>query len=251
MYFCSVKVQIMAIGNVTPDSFYASSRLPDSSQVIAWAEKVIADGADILDIGGCSTRPGSTPVSEEEEWTRVAPALKAIRERISKEQLPDVPLSLDTFRPGIARKALEQFGPLIINDVSGGCNEMYDLVLKHNVPYVFTFLGNYKNLSVLDSTACSEWILDPGFGFLGSTEADYECLRRLDELKAYKRPVLVGISRKSIVWRPLGLTPDTCLATTQALQFYALEHGATILRTHDVRDTAQTIALWNKITHDK
>ena len=219
--------------------------------MIAWAEKVIADGADILDIGGCSTRPGSTPVSEEEEWTRVAPALKAIRERISKEQLPDVPLSLDTFRPEIARKALEQFGPLIINDVSGGCNEMYDLVLKHNVPYVFTFLGNYKNLSVLDSTACPEWILDPGFGFLGSTEADYECLRQLDELKAYKRPVLVGISRKSMVWRPLGLTPNTCLAATQALQFYALEHGATILRTHDVIDTAQTIALWNKITHDK
>lgn len=239
LYFCSVKTQIMAIGNVTPDSFYAASRLSDAAQVLTWAREALAAGADILDIGGCSTRPGSTPASEEDEWTRVAPALE-----ILKKEMPSVPLSLDTFRPAIARQALERFGPMIINDISGGSEQMYELVQHYDVPYVFTFCGDYSKLSVLDRGNTDRWILDPGFGFIGSTEADYECMRRMDELKAYDRPVLVGLSRKSIVWRPLGLTPDTSLAPTQALQMYALEHGATIIRTHDVAETAQTIKLF-------
>ena len=229
----------MAIGNVTPDSFYASSRLTDVPRVRSWARSVVEEGADILDIGGCSTRPGSTPATEEEEWSRIAPALEALR-----MDWPEMPLSLDTFRPGIARRALEQFGPMIINDISGGSEQMYELVQHYDVPYVFTFCGDYSKLSVLDRGNTDRWILDPGFGFIGSTEADYECMRRMDELKAYDRPVLVGLSRKSIVWRPLGLTPDTSLAATQALQMYALEHGATILRTHDVAETAQTIKLF-------
>ena len=133
----------MAIGNVTPDSFYASSRLWASSSaqeqkecILQWAKEAIADGADILDIGGCSTRPGSTPASEEEEWLRVEPALRALR-----EVLPEVPLSLDTFRPAVAEKALRQFGPMIINDISGGCEAMYDLVRKYHAPYVWTLCG--------------------------------------------------------------------------------------------------------------
>ena len=229
----------MAIGNVTPDSFYAASRLSDAAQVLTWAREALAAGADILDIGGCSTRPGSTPASEEDEWTRVAPALEILR-----REMPSVPLSLDTFRPAIARQALERFGPMIINDISGGSEQMYELVQHYDVPYVFTFCGDYTKLSVLDRSNTDRWILDPGFGFIGSTEADYECMRRMDELKVYDRPVLVGLSRKSIVWRPLGLTPDTSLAATQALQMYALEHGATIIRTHDVAETAQTIKLF-------
>ena len=243
LYLCSVKVQIMAIGNVTPDSFYASSRLQSTDQLLAWAHAVLADGADILDIGGCSTRPGSTPASEEEEWRRVEPALAALR-----KELPDVLLSLDTFRPEIARRALADFGPMIINDISGGCDEMFRLVQQHDVPYVFTFRGAYQDLAILDRYKdYKQWILDPGFGFMGSTEADYACMRRLDELKAYPYPVLVGVSRKSMLWRPLGLTPDTCLCATQALQLYALEHGATILRTHDVRETAQVVRLFEML----
>ncbi|MBO7457537.1 MAG: dihydropteroate synthase [Paludibacteraceae bacterium] len=229
----------MAIGNVTPDSFYASSRLENTDRVVAWAHTALADGADILDIGGCSTRPGSTPASEEEEWNRVAPALEALR-----ETLPQVQLSLDTFRPEIARRALENFGPMIINDISGGCEAMYDLVRKHDVPYVFTFRGDYGKLKILDYCRGIQWVLDPGFGFIGSTEADYECMRQMDQLKAYNYPVLVGLSRKSIVWRPLGINPETSLPATQALQMYALEHGATIIRTHDVRETAQTVKLF-------
>ena len=232
----------MAIGNVTPDSFYASSRLQSTDQVLAWARAAIADGADILDIGGCSTRPGSTPASEAEEWQRLEPALAALR-----EVLPDVPLSLDTFRPEIARRALTQFGRMIINDISGGCDAMYDLVQRYDVPYIFTFRGDYNRLEILSRLRGIQWILDPGFGFIGSTEADYTCMRRMDELKAYPYPVLVGLSRKSMLWRPLGLTPDTCLCATQALQLYALEHGATILRTHDVKETYQIVKLFEMV----
>lgn len=232
----------MAIGNVTPDSFYASSRLGSTDQVIDWAKTALADGAEILDIGGCSTRPGSIPASEEEEWRRVRPALAALR-----KALPDVQLSLDTFRTGIARKALEQFGPMIINDISGGDEAMYELVAKHHVPYVFTFRGDYERLHIVDEQPDIDWILDPGFGFCGGVEADYACLRKMDTLRGYQYPILAGLSRKSMIWKALGLTPETCLAPTQALQLYALEHGATILRVHDVRAAAQTIALATKL----
>jgi len=239
----------MAIGNVTPDSFYASSRLWTGSSaqeqkecILRWAKEAIADGADILDIGGCSTRPGSTPASEEEEWQRVEPALRALR-----EALPEVPLSLDTFRPTIAEKALRQFGSMIINDISGGCEAMYDLVRQYRAPYVWTLCGQLDLPARMPEMQDIDLILDPGFGFIGSTEADYTCMRQLDQLRAYERPVLVGVSRKSMLWRPLGLTPDTCLCATQAVQLYALEHGATILRTHDVKETKQTLTLWEQL----
>lgn len=232
----------MAIGNVTPDSFYASSRLSDMVQVLTWAKVALADGADILDIGGCSTRPGSTPVGEEEEWRRVAPALEALRAKF-----PNVPLSLDTFRPVIARRALQQFGSIIINDISGGCNEMFNLVREWNVPYIWTLRGNLNLPRLHPEYADLQLILDPGFGFCGGVEQDYSCLSHMDELRAYDRPILVGLSRKSMIWRALDLTPDTCLMPTQALQLYALEHGATILRTHDVKETKQTIMLFEQI----
>lgn len=229
----------MAIGNVTPDSFYAASRLDSAAAVVFWARQALADGATILDIGACSTRPGSTPAPEEEEWRRLAPALTALR-----EALPEVQLSVDTFRPEIARRALEQFGPLIINDVSGGCKAMYDIVRRARVPYIWTLRGDLDLPARTPEMQDIDLILDPGFGFIGSTEADYECMRSLDRLRAYNKPVLVGVSRKSMVWRPLGLTPETCLEATQALHLYALAHGATILRTHDIKETAQTVQLY-------
>ena len=237
-----MKVQIMAIGNVTPDSFYASSRLRSIDQVITWAHDAVEAGASILDIGGCSTRPGSIPASEEEEWERLEPALAAIR-----KAMPETQLSVDTFRVEIARRVLEQFGPVIINDISGGNEVMYELVERYRVPYIFTFCGDYERLRIVEERPEIDWILDPGFGFIGSTEADYACMKRIDELKRYNRPILVGVSRKSMVWRPLGITPETSLSATQALHFYALEHGATILRVHDVREAAQTIALATKL----
>lgn len=233
----------MAIGNVTPDSFYAASRLADTTQIVAWANDSIAQGADILDIGACSTRPGSTPVDEEGEWARLEPALKAI-----KTSLPDVPLSIDTFRPEIARRALEQFGSLTINDISGGCEAMYEVVRQYHVPYIWTLRGNLRLPAEHTELADMELILDPGFGFIGSPALDYECMRQMDSLRAYERPILVGVSRKSMVYKPLQLTPETCLCATQALQLYALEHGATILRTHDVKETKQTITLYEQLS---
>ena len=236
----------MAIGNVTPDSFYAASRLQSEQAIVAWAKQALEDGADILDIGACSTRPGSTPATEEDEWTRLSAAL-----RILRSELPEASLSIDTFRPGIAQRALEQFGPMIINDISGGCEAMYAIVRASRVPYIWTLCGQLDLPLHHPEMNDIDLILDPGFGFIGSTEADYACLHQMDALKAFGRPILVGVSRKSIVWRPLGLTPDTCLTATQALQFYALEHGADILRTHDVKETRQTILLYEQIVNSK
>lgn len=239
----------MAIGNVTPDSFYAASRLLDSgsekvdrNRLEAWARQVLTEGADILDIGACSTRPGSTPVSEVEEWCRLEPALTVLR-----ELFPDTQLSIDTFRPEIARRSLEQFGPMTINDISGGCDAMYQVVRHYQVPYIWTIRGDLQRPGAHPEMMDMELIIDPGFGFIGSTEADYECMRHLDELLVYQCPILVGVSRKSMVYKPLGLTPADCKSATQALQLYALEHGASILRTHDVKETAQTIAIYNHL----
>jgi dihydropteroate synthase len=232
----------MAILNVTPDSFYASSRLSSPAEVVEAARCAVSDGACILDIGACSTRPGSTPAPEEEEWRRLEPALEAVR-----SALPEVPLSVDTFRPEIARRAIEQFGQLTINDISGGGDDMFRIVRRYDVPYIWTLRGDYGLLQRLPEMADMQLVLDPGLGFCGGVEQDYACLRRLDELSACGYPVLVGASRKSMLWKLLGTSPDDCLSATQVLHLYALQHGATILRVHDVREAAQTITIYNTL----
>lgn len=232
----------MAILNVTPDSFYAGSRIQDPDRLVSAALRCMEDGADILDIGACSTRPDSLPASEEEEWSRLEPALRALRTR-----LPDARLSVDTFRPEIARRALESFGPLIVNDVSGGCEAMFSLVRGYRVPYIWTLRGDYSRLKEIDRMEGIELILDPGLGFTGGVDNDYRCLRQIDQLSACGRPVLVGVSRKSMLYRLLETTPEDCLAATQVLHLYALQHGATILRVHDVREARQTVRLYEKI----
>ena len=133
----------------------------------------------------------------------------------------------------------------IINDISGGSEEMISVVREFKVPYIWTLRGDLDLPNRRPEWKDIDLILDPGFGFIGSPEADYACMRQMDRLQAFQRPILIGVSRKSMVWRPLGLTPDTCLTPTQALQLYAIEHGATILRTHDVKETKQTIELCN------
>ena len=232
----------MAILNVTPDSFYAGSRIQDPDRLVSAALRCMEDGADILDIGACSTRPDSLPASEEEEWSRLEPALRALRTR-----LPDARLSVDTFRPEIARRALEHFGTLIVNDVSGGCEAMFNLVRGYRVPYIWTLRGDYSRLKEIDRMEGIELILDPGLGFTGGMDNDYRCLRQIDQLSACGRPVLVGVSRKSMLYRLLETTPEDCLAATQVLHLYALQHGATILRVHDVREARQTVRLYEKI----
>ena len=232
----------MAILNVTPDSFYAGSRIQDPDRLVSAALRCMEDGADILDIGACSTRPDSLPASEEEEWSRLEPALRALRTRV-----PDARLSVDTFRPEIARRALEHFGPLIVNDVSGGCEAMFNLVRGYRVPYIWTLRGDYSRLQEIDRMDGIELILDPGLGFTGGVDNDYRCLRQIDQLSACGRPVLVGVSRKSMLYRLLETTPEDCLSATQVLHLFALQHGATILRVHDVREARQTVRIYGKL----
>jgi len=237
-----MQAQIMAILNVTPDSFFAPSRIGGASQLLEAARHAESEGAAILDIGGCSTRPDSRPVSAKEEWQRIAPALEVLR-----KEMPQTQLSLDTFRPEIARRALSEFGTMIINDVSGGCKEMYDVVRDAGVPYVWTLRGEYSRLQEADKLEGISLILDPGLGFAGGVENDYCTLRGMDKLKEYGYPVLVGASRKSMLYKLLGTTPEDSLAATQVVHFYALQHGASILRVHDVREARQTITLYEKI----
>ena len=227
---------------MTPDSFYASSRIANTDHVVAWARAALADGADLLDIGGCSTRPNSVFADEQTEWTRLEPALTAIR-----EALPDASLSLDTFRPEIARRALTQFGPMIINDISGGSEEMISVVREFKVPYIWTLRGDLDLPNRRPEWKDIDLILDPGFGFIGSPEADYACMRQMDRLQAFQRPILIGVSRKSMIWKTLGITPEESLSATQVLHLYAIQHGATILRTHDVKETKQTIDICNSL----
>lgn len=232
----------MAILNVTPDSFYAASRVMTETEVVDAARRAVADGADILDVGACSTRPGSEPVSENEEWMRLEPALRALRTAV-----PQVQLSVDTFRPEIARRALEQFGNMIINDISGGCDAMYQQVRDFHVPYIWTLRGDYSLLEHIDRMEGISLILDPGLGFTGGVDSDYQCLRQIDRLSGYGWPVLIGVSRKSMLYRLLETTPDDCLSATQVLHLFALQHGATILRVHDVRPAKETLRLYEKL----
>ena len=241
-YLCSVEPKLMAILNVTPDSFYAASRIVSTEELVRRAQQALTDGATILDLGACSTRPNSTPATEAEEWRRLEPALDTLR-----TALPDVQLSLDTFRPEIARRALTQFGPMIINDISGGTESMFDVVRAHRVPYIWTICGHYEWLDNIDRLSDIDLILDPGFGFTGGVDKDYECLHRMDCLHKYGREILVGFSRKSMIWKLLGITPEESLTGTQVLHFYALLHGATILRVHDVRAAAHTLEMYRKI----
>ena len=232
----------MAILNVTPDSFYADSRLSSVDDAVQAAQQSIAEGASILDIGACSTRPGSRAVSAEVEWQRLEPVLRAIR-----QTLPTVQLSVDTFRPEIAERAICLAGEIIINDISGGSEEMMRLVRKWHVPYVWTLRGNYDWLARMPEMEDIDLILDPGLGFCGGVDQDYDCLRHIDILRSYNRPILVGCSRKSMLYKPFGVTPADCLSATQVLHFYALQHGATILRAHDIREAMQTITLYQRL----
>lgn len=246
LYICSmITKEVMAICNVTPDSFYCASRLMDAPSIADWAIKSLNEGASILDIGGCSTRPGSTAISEQEEWERLSYALSIIR-----DATPSARLSIDTFRPVIVRRALEQFGELIVNDISGGEKSMYEIVHYWGVPYIWTLRGDMTLPSKRAEMCSLNLILDPGFGFTGSISDDYTCLRQMNTLQEYGKPILVGLSRKSMLYSPLGITAEASLSATQVAQFYALEQGADILRTHDVKETMQTITLYNLLRNN-
>lgn len=252
--------KVMAIVNVTPDSFYTSWGGFDADTLLYNIQTMMEQGADIIDVGACSTRPNSTPVNAEEEWKRLAPVLQLIR-----THFPNVILSVDTFRAEIADRAIEA-GADIINDVCGGNDEeMWKVIARHNVPYILTYAqeiqsqGEVKDydytmshvldyfqsrLDALHRMGVADVVLDPGFGFGKTVEQNYRILDQLDILSVLHAPILVGISRKSMLYRPLYATPEEVLPATVAANMLALERGAHILRVHDVEAAKQAITVY-------
>lgn len=253
--------RVMAIVNITSDSFYTSWGNLSENALLDSIQDMLCQGADIIDIGACSTRPNSIPVNAEEEWKRLAPALQLIR-----AYFPKAILSVDTFRANIADKAIEA-GADIINDVYGGNADenMWEVIAKHNVPYVLTYAqevqsnGEVKDydytmshvldyfqsrLDALHRMGVADVVVDPGFGFGKTVEQNYRILDQLDILSVLHAPILVGISRKSMLHRPLCATPEEVLPATVAANMLALERGAHILRVHDVEAAKQAIAVY-------
>ena len=259
--------RVMAILNVTPDSFFAGSRMPDAPHVERRVREAVAEGASIIDVGGYSSRPGADEVSPGEEWRRVKLGVGAVR-RLA----PGMAVSVDTFRSEVAARAIERFGPLIINDISAGELDpaMPAVAAKYGVPYIamhmkgdpktMQSLTDYKRDITAEVVAYFEarvaallaagiarehLVLDPGFGFAKSTEQNYELLAGLHRLCALGYPVLAGLSRKSMIYRVLGVTPAQSLAGTVALGWECLRQGAAILRVHDVREAVDTVRIFN------
>ena len=259
--------RVMAILNVTPDSFFAGSRMPDAPHVERRVREAVAEGASIIDVGGYSSRPGADEVSPGEEWRRVRLGVGAVR-RLA----PGMAVSVDTFRSEVAARAIERFGPLIINDISAGELDpaMPAVAAKYGVPYIamhmkgdpktMQSLTDYKRDITAEVVAYFEarvaallaagiarehLVLDPGFGFAKTTEQNYELLAGLHRLCALGYPVLAGLSRKSMIYRVLGVTPAQSLAGTVALGWECLRQGAAILRVHDVREAVDTVRIFN------
>ena len=258
--------KIMGILNATPDSFFAGSRKQTERE---WAERtvqVLAEGGAIIDVGAYSTRPGAADVSVEEEWERLANALQVVR-RVA----PGAFLSVDTFRAEIARRCVESFGVSIINDISGGDADaqMFDTVADLRVPYVLMHCQGtpqtmqqapaYKHVTAevitdlsrkvrqLRQRGVRDIIIDPGFGFGKTLEHNYTLLRQLEDFRIFDLPLLVGVSRKSMITKPLGITPDEALNGTTALNSFALMKGAHLLRVHDVKAAAEVVKLFERV----
>lgn len=258
--------KVMGIINVTPDSFYGRSRSADEEDIITVATEMIEDGADILDVGGYSTRPGADEISYEEERGRVINAVKVI-----SRELPEAVISVDTFRSEIAREAVLEYGAAIINDISGGefDPDMFRTVDKLKVPYILMHMQGVpgtmqhnpayddvvadilkwfgERITRLQSMGVADIIIDPGFGFGKTPAHNFEILRRLSEFSVSGLPLLVGISRKSMIWRTLDITPEDALTGTIVLNTVALMNGADILRVHDVKEAVEAVKLVGRI----
>lgn len=250
--------KIMGILNVTPDSFYAESRTSDEEHIAARVQQLMDDGADMIDIGGYSSRSGADDVSPEEEMNRLRRGLRVVR-----RLYPEVPISVDTFRADVARMCVEEEGADIINDISGGMmdRQMFRTVARLGVPYILMHMQgtpdtmqqapHYDNLrrevmlyfaeriDRLCQMGARDIIVDPGFGFGKTLEHNYELFHHLDDFNLFNLPLLVGISRKSMIYKLLGGTPQTSLNGTTVLNTIALMKGVHILRVHDVKEAVE------------
>lgn len=260
--------RVMGIINVTPDSFYGRSRVEGKGDIIPVVTKMIEDGADIIDVGGFSTRPGAEWVSYEEERKRVMEAIRGII-----TEMPETIISVDTFRSDIAMEAVADYGAAIINDISGGeaDKKMFHTVAMLNVPYVLMHMkgtpGRTEKEPVYDDVVADilRWlgerivrlqamgikdiIIDPGFGFGKTVNQNYELLRRLGDFSVAELPVLAGLSRKSMIWKSLGTSPDEALTGTTVLNTIALMNGCDILRVHDIKEAVQAVKLVERVKH--
>ena len=256
-------IDIMGIVNLTDDSYFAQSRCSDVDAAVEKVGRMLADGATIIDIGACSTRPGSLPVGADEECRRLEPVLKAV-----KDKYPDARISVDTYWSEVVQKAYDLIGDFIVNDISAGEEDasMLPLVGRLGLTYIAMHKrGNPENMQSLTdyddvvddvveyfrqfshkagSFGIKSWILDPGFGFAKDVVQNYEMLARLDELRNLEAPVLVGVSRKSMIYRKFGITPEEALPATQVLHMKALQLGADVFRVHDVAEIVRTVALY-------
>lgn len=250
--------QIMGILNVTPDSFYSDSRTPDEAHITDRVRQMMDEGADMIDIGGYSSRPGADDVTPEEEMDRLRRGLRIVR-----KLYPEVPVSVDTFRADVARMCIEEEGADIINDISGGMmdRQMFRTVARLGVPYILMHMQgtpdtmqvapHYDNLrrevmlyfaeriDRLCQMGAKDIIVDPGFGFGKTLEHNYELMNHLEDFAVFNLPLLVGISRKSMIYKLTGGTPQTSLNGTTVLNTISLVKGAHILRVHDVRAAAE------------
>lgn len=251
--------QVMGILNVTPDSFFDGSRKQTESEIRSRVEQIVAEGGSMIDIGAYSSRPGADDVSAKEEMERLRKGMKILR-----EVAPEIPVSVDTFRADVAKMSIEELGADVINDISGGelDKNMFETVAKLKVPYILMHMKgtpqtmqqapHYDNLmkeimlyfaekvQQLRDLGQKDIILDPGFGFAKTLEHNYELMNHMEELKLFELPILSGISRKSMIYRLLGGTPQDALNGTSVLNTISLLKGASILRVHDVKEAVET-----------
>lgn len=257
---------VMGIINATPDSFYKGDLSKGSAGILELAKKMVADGADILDIGGLSTKPGSSAISAEEEKKRVIPVIELIH-----HHFPETIISVDTYQSGVAAAAVKA-GASMVNDISGGNldTEMINVVSELNVPYVCMHMkgrpetmqqcAQYEDLvkEILDyfiakiekckKAGIKDVIIDPGFGFAKNIEQNFILLKNLSLFRMLDRPVLAGLSRKSTVYKTLGINPEEALNGTTVLNTLALNNGANILRVHDVKEAKEVVLLMGSYT---
>ena len=255
--------KVMGILNCTPDSFYAGSRKQTEHEIAERANQIISEGGTMIDVGAFSTRPGAQEVSEEEEMTRLKAALKTVR-----SVQPDAIVSVDTYRPAVARRCIEDWGADIINDVSEGgitgivntpiheAEDMFDVVGELKVPYILMSVkSNLHDMMIafadevqqLRDRGAKDIILDPGFGFGKTLEQNYEIYSGMEQLAALHLPLLVGISRKTMIYKLVGGDPSTALNGTTVLNTAALLKGAGILRVHDVREAVEAVQIVSAI----
>lgn len=262
------KPQVMGILNVTPDSFYAGSRMETEEAVRGRVKQIIAEGGSMIDVGAYSSRPGAADVSAEEEMERLRRGMRIVR-----EEAPEIPVSVDTFRADVAKMAVEELGVDIINDISGGelDKEMFKTVAKLGVPYILMHMKgtpqtmqqapHYEDLmkevmlyfaekvQQLRDLGQKDIVLDPGYGFAKTIDHNYELLKHQEMLEVFELPLLVGVSRKSMIYRFLGSSPEEALNGTTVLNTLALQKGANILRVHDVKEAIEVVRLVEKFSN--